>query len=587
MTDLLAWLESASLVRVCEYTLVLLGIALAFLIPERFASSLAPLELAFQRFARRPLLSLLAVALAPLLLRLALLPLMGVPQPGMQDEFSYMLAADTFLHGRVANPPHPYWQFFESFHVLQQPTYASMYPPAQGLFLALGKLLSGYFWTGVLLSMALLCASLLWMLRGWLPAEWALLGASLAVCRLGLFSYWANSYWGGAPGAIGGALVAGSIPRIWQRAGQSRRQSGSALVLGVGLLLLVASRPYEGFLFAYPFVLALLVWLLRGGGSQGEGLRDRLIHVALPLAGVLLAGAAAFAYYNWRITGHPLETPQMLNARQYSSARLMIWSKDPPAPAYHNATMRNFYTQLVPRLMDVPHSPFEFLRAFAQKVHQLYYFYLGPLLLLPLICMPSVFWSARLRLLVVGMFSVAIGLACLAWHIQPHYFGPATCSIYALVMLACMKLWRWRWRERSCGRFLVHAMVVVAVVLVAVRIASAFLGIDPNGSPRDWSTSWPGDADRAALASKLNSDPERFLVIVRYGPQHDPNREWVYNDADLDAAKVVWARDRGPETDALVHYFHDRRAVIVEPDAHPRVVLPYSPVAVPVAVRAE
>ncbi len=581
MTGWYAWLESTSLVRVCEYLLVPLAIAVACFVPSRYEEFFEVPESGFQRLARRPVLSLLAVAIAPVLFRLALLPLMGVPQPGVHDEYSYLLAADTFMHGRVANPPHSYPQFFESFHVLQNPTYASMYPPAQGLFLALGGLLSGYPWAGVLLSIALLCASLLWMLRGWLPATWALLGASLAVLRLGLFSYWANSYWGGAPAAIGGALVAGSLPRIFDGR-QQRRQTASAIVLGFGLLLLGASRPYEGFFFSLPFVISLSVWLL-----QREGLRKRMIHVAVPLAGILLAGAAALAYYNWRITGHPLETPQLLNARQYAAGRLMLWSKDPPAPAYNDATMRDFYLRVTPGFMDVPHSLFEALRALARKVKVIYCFYLGPVLFAPLLLVPSVFWNARIRLLLLGMFSVYIGLACLAWRIVPHYFGPATCSLYALVILALMSLWKWEWRDRPCGRFLVRGVVAVAVLLVAVRISSALLGINADVFPWDWSTTWQGDSNRAALASKLSRSPERFLVIVRYGPLHDPLREWVYNEADLNSARIVWARDRGSATDALVQYFHDRRAVIVEPDVNPLAVLPYPSTAAPKAAHAE
>src|SRR5207247_1977615 len=164
-------------------------------------------------------------------------------------------AGDTFAHGRVANPTHPLWKFFETFHVLQQPAYASMYPPAQGMLLASGQVLTGTPYAGVLIGMGLLCATLLWMLRGWLPPEWALLGALFAVIRLGLFSYWANSFWGGAPAAIGGALVAGAIPRIF-RQGRSR----DAVLFGIGLVLLAMSRPYEGLWFSIPFGVAFIVW---------------------------------------------------------------------------------------------------------------------------------------------------------------------------------------------------------------------------------------------------------------------------------------------------------------------------------------
>jgi hypothetical protein len=548
-----------------ECVALLLAMAVAFVIPSRYQCFFELLESLFKRLARRRVLSLLAIAAAAVLLRLALHSLLGTPQPGIHDEFSYLLAADTFAHGRLTNPPHPYWDLFESFHILQQPTYASMYPPAQGLFMAAGILLAGHPWAGVLLSMSLLCSALLWMLRGWLPPEWALLGASLAILRLALFSYWANSYWGGAPAAIGGALVAGSLPRILRR-----RQAVDAALFGFGLILLASSRPYEGFLFSIPFVISLFVWL-----SRGDGLREKLVRIVLPACTILLVGAAALAYYDWRITGHPFVTPQLLNAQQYATGGLMIWSKAPPPPIFHDGTMRDFYLFNTAALADVPHSLGQALESVERKGLVVAYFFLGPLFLVPLILTPSVIWAAPARLLVFSMLSVGLGLACLGWLIFPHYFGPATCSLYALVVLSLMGLWKWKWRSRPTGRFLVRGIVAVAILMVVLRISADRLGIDLASVPFDWSATAPGDSERAALAASLSAAPERFLVIVRYGADHDANREWVYNEADINHAKIVWARDRGPETDALVRYFHDRRAVVVEPDVDGLVTVPY------------
>src|SRR5262249_45485174 len=154
--------------------------------------ALRHIESAFARVAERSVISLLFIAALPMVIRALMLPWFPKPEPYFHDEFSYLLAGDTFAHGRLANPPHPLWTHFESMHILHQPTYASMYPPAQGLFLAAGRLLTGHPWVGVWLANGLMCASFLWMLRGWFSPGWAFVGASIAVVRLSTFSYWMN-----------------------------------------------------------------------------------------------------------------------------------------------------------------------------------------------------------------------------------------------------------------------------------------------------------------------------------------------------------------------------------------------------------
>src|SRR5947207_11965027 len=126
---------------------------------------------------RRKWLVILMAGLAPLALRALLLPWFPAPQPRVQDEFSHLLLADTFAHGRLTNPVHPMWVHFESMHILVRPVYASVFPMGHGIAMAAGTLLSGHPWTGVWIGIALMCASVSWMLYGWLPPRWALLSS--------------------------------------------------------------------------------------------------------------------------------------------------------------------------------------------------------------------------------------------------------------------------------------------------------------------------------------------------------------------------------------------------------------------------
>jgi hypothetical protein len=52
---------------------------------------------------------------------------------------------------------------------------------------------------------------------------------------------------------------------------------------------------------------------------------------------------------------------------------------------------------------------------------------------------------------------------------------------------------------------------------------------------------------RADLVAKLAAQPGRQLVFVRYGPEHNVHAEWVYNGADLEKTKILFAHDLSPE----------------------------------------
>ncbi|MBZ5702675.1 MAG: hypothetical protein LAN84_12615 [Acidobacteriia bacterium] len=172
-----------------DWLIIALVLAIAWLAPglgERWFHSL---ESCFSRIAARRTAAIALIFFSTIALRLALLPLIPVPVPGVADEFSYLLMGDTFAHGRLANPTHPLWVSFETFHINMFPTYSSMYPPAQGFVLLLGHFL-GHPWIGVLLSNAAMCAALVWMLQAWIPARWAFLGGVIAILKFGLLSYW-------------------------------------------------------------------------------------------------------------------------------------------------------------------------------------------------------------------------------------------------------------------------------------------------------------------------------------------------------------------------------------------------------------
>src|SRR6267154_2868455 len=112
---------------IIELGITLIALVVVFIVPKVGSSVLAPIERKLAWLARRRQLAVLVVGGASLALRAAVLPILPIPYPGLQDEFSYQLMADTFAHGRLTNPTHPMWIHFETLFVIHRPSYCSMY----------------------------------------------------------------------------------------------------------------------------------------------------------------------------------------------------------------------------------------------------------------------------------------------------------------------------------------------------------------------------------------------------------------------------------------------------------------------------
>ena len=515
-----------------------------------------------KRISRRKMLVCLLAGLAAMLVRIAALPLIPIPQPVVHDEFAYLLGSETFAAGRLANPTPPMWIHIETLHENFQPTYASKYPPLQSLLMSVGLKLVGNSWFGVCLTFGLMCAALCWMLQGWVPPFWALIGTLLGIAQIGIFSYWMDSYWGGAACMAAGCLMLGALPRL------ARKPTAGAAALGsLGLMMLANCRPFEGSVTALAAGVALIWWRRRMRRPVSELFSLRIL---APFAVICGLSVAWIAYYNYRVTGNPLLLPYAVNARTYMvNPQFFFMPRKATVPQYHHEMLRRYWAEWCLGMWARAHqNPLTILR-FLPDLR----FYLSwPLALATL----AGILIARSRKVRIALAILGAGLLALLVQVgfQPHYFAPAA-ALLLLPILAAV-----RYTVARSGRY--GPLLLVLFLLLAVKHdAGVFVAAahDRRAARLVHRDVYASQLVRPQVEQQLAALGGQHVVIVRYPPQHDPNRnfEVVYNHADLDASTVIWARDMGPDANReLLQYYSGRRFWLLDPDAKPWMLSPYT-----------
>jgi hypothetical protein len=455
-----------------------------------------------------------------------------IPSPDVYDEFSHLLAADTLRHWRLANPPHALPQFFETFFVVQSPSYSSIYPIGQGLALAIGWSVFGTPWAGVLLTTAAFCGLGYWMLRGWTTPGWALTGGLLTVIVFGPVSSWTNSFWGGAYTAAAGCLIFGALPRL-----RDHLRTRDAALLGLGLGMHLLSRPFETV-----FVVISAGFFLALEWRKMKRLVLVTALVCLPAIGIVLL-------QNKQVTGKWTTLPYSLSQYQYGVPASFTFQAHPvPHKELTREQELDYKMQRAFRARE-----FDDLATYLQRlVYRVRYlrFFLYPPMYLALVV-----FLVRIRDYRSAWIALTLLLFALGTNFYPLFLPHYVAGIACLFVLATVE---------GLRRF---NPAVARVVVYLCVIQFAFLCV--TYSQRE-------PEKRIEVNREISKMPGKMLVFVRYWPNHIFQDEWVYNAADIDGSRVVWARDLGDAEDQKLRaYFPDRTAWRLEPDARLPKLGPY------------
>jgi hypothetical protein len=259
--------------------------------------------------------------------------------------------------------------------------------------------------------------------------------------------------------------------------------------------------------------------------------------------------------------------PYQVDRATYAVAPYFVWQKLRPEPAYRHPMLREFYAGWERSEFLQSQTLMGWLRRTGRKFHISWHFYLGPALSVALLGLPWTLRDRKMRLPVIAACVFCLGLLVETWTYS-HYLAPATGLIFLLITQSLRHLQTWRWRENSYGSQMVRAIpaVCLAMILLRATAISQHIRIEAD---------WPrGNLDRARVIRQLDTLPEPQLVIVSQFPFTD--KEYVYNEPDIDRAHIVWARDMGAEKNReLLQYFSSREVWWLDPAKEPVALTPY------------
>ncbi len=482
----------------------------------------------------------------------------------MHDDFGNLLVASTLLEGRLSNPIPPAWQSLETFHVVFQPSYAAKFPIGLGAMLAFGKLLTGTFAAGLWLCAGLASSCVAWMIRSHFPRRWAMAGGLFTATHTCWQIGWSQEFTNGWLAISGVALVLGGLLRIRRRyrRGQTVFDSRLTFLVGVGCALSLLSRPFEGGLMCGLLGLYFIPTLL----TRRLLWSAAFWRASFPGAAVLFAGFCLQLAINRSVTGQYLQLPYQLHETQYGVAPVFSWqAPHEPAMGHHFPEQAKFHREWS---MD------EYRKAASIKG---YFDLLQKRIVFSIKHWGALLAFSPLFLLVLGaerrrflglaglLLSAFLIINFIPWAMS-QYVAPL---IPMVILIACVVSRGLLQRFFVTFQPTMPRAKIESIALACILLLQSYGTFSVAYARALYRPGWEKTVanHRDAMVRHLTQLPGPDLVLVKYKVNHNVHFEWVFNDANLGNATVVWARWGSEELNAnLLHSYSDRKAWKLEFD---------------------
>ncbi len=294
--------------------------------------------------------------------------------------------------------------------------------------------------------------------------------------------------------------------------------------------------------------------------------------VCLPALGVTLL-------QNERVTGHWMQLPYSLSQYQYGVPAALTLQPTPTPHVPLTPQQESDY-----RMQSNFHPGTDTLSSYFERLFyriRYYRFYFYAPLYLALAAFAFGIRTYRMACVPAACLIFALGTNFFP-AFQFHYLAGVVCLFVLMSVRGLQGMTRLR-RGKEAASVVMFLCFAQFVFWYAPHL---FEGV---GFPLDilrfdvWHSINHGNPERRIEVNReLAAMPGRLVVLVRYWPQHVFQDEWVYNGADIDGQRIVWARDLGDaEDEKLRAYYPGRKFLLLEPDARPPKLSEWEPAPPP------